>query len=79
MEKAEAPKPVPVTRLGGEVVAVDVAAGKLTIDQETVHKHGEMELSASKEAAKTLSDLKVGDLVNVWVRGKVATEIVKVD
>ena len=79
MEKGEAPKPVPVTRLGGEVVTVDAAAGRLTIDQETVHKHGKMELTASKEAAKTLPDLRAGDLVNVWVRGKVATEIVKVN
>ncbi len=67
-----------IVRMGGLVTAVDPKADTLTIHQETVHHDRVMDLRVSAKAAKDLSDLKPGDLVNVWVIGKKVTTLNRV-
>ncbi len=75
-EKKEAPKPV-TWRAGGVVDAVDVKAGILTIHQVTVHHDRTLKLKVSAKAAKELSGLKPGDLVDIWVTDQVVTVLTK--
>jgi Cu/Ag efflux protein CusF len=75
-EKKEAPKPV-TWRAGGVVESVDVQAKVLTIHQVTIHHDRTLKLKASGAAAKELSALKTGDLVNVWIRDQMITSLTK--
>ena len=75
--KKEAPKPVSY-RMGGSVAAVDVAAKKVTIKQDTVKKQRKVTLTVAKSAMKDLGGIKEGDAVNVWVTGKTLTKIIRV-
>jgi hypothetical protein len=76
--KKEAPAKPVVFRMGGEVTAVNAAAKTITIKQDAVKKHKKVVLSVSKKAAKDLSGVSVGDVVNVWVSGKAVTTLTKV-
>ena len=67
-----------IVRMGGLVTAVDPKADTLSIHQETVHHDRVMDLKVSEKAAKELSNLKTGDLVNVWVTGKTVTALNRV-
>ncbi len=67
-----------IRRMGGLVTAVDPKADTLSIHQETVHHDRVMELKVSEKAAKELSNLKPGDLVNIWVTGKTVMVLNKV-
>jgi len=58
-----------IQRVGGLVTAVDPKADTLSIHQETVHHDRVIQLKVNEKAAKELSHLKPGDLVNVWVTG----------
>ena len=75
-EKKEAPKPI-TWRAGGVVDAVDVKAGVLTIHQVTIHHDRTLKLKVSAGAAKGLSDLKPGDLVNLWITDQVVSVLTK--
>jgi hypothetical protein len=75
-EKKEAPKPM-TWRAGGVVDAVDVNAKVLTIRQVTIHHDRTLKLKVGGTAAKELSDLKPGDLVNVWITNQVVTVLTK--
>ena len=89
--KAEAPKPeaakpeeaqkekpkVVKYRMGGLVVALDSAARKITIKQDKVRGERKVTLTVNKKAAKNFGEIKIGDEVNVWVTGKVITELQK--
>ncbi len=74
--KKEPPKPV-TWRAGGVVDAVDAKAGVITIRQATIHHDWTLKLKVSARAAKGLSDLKPGDLVNVWITDQVVTSLTK--
>lgn len=77
--KKEAPaKPVKF-RMGGIITGIDAAAKKITIKQCKVKRERIFTLTMSKKVAKEISGLKVGDLVNVWVSGKIITVLKKVD
>lgn len=76
-KKEAPPKPV-VYRMGGVVVDINKAAHKITIKQDSVKKQRKLALAVSKKAAKNLEEIKVGDVVNVWVTDKTITNIVKV-
>jgi hypothetical protein len=79
-EKAQeqvSPKPH-IWRMGGLVATVDPQAKTLSVHQETVHHDGVVNLRVSKKVAKELSNIKAGDLVNVWVNGEVITALNKV-
>jgi hypothetical protein len=75
-EKKEPPKPM-TWRAGGVVDAVDVNAKFLTIRQVTIHHDRTLKLKVSGAAAKELSDLKPGDLVNLWITDQVVTVLTK--
>ncbi len=76
-EKQVSTKPE-IQRMGGLVTAVDPKADTLSIHQETVHHDRMMNLKVSEKAARGLSNLKPGDLVNVWVTGDTVTALNKV-
>ncbi len=76
-KKEAPPKPV-VYRMGGIVVAVDAAAKKITIKQDSVKQQRKVMLSVGKKAAKELAGINEGDAVNVWVTGRTITSISKV-
>jgi len=76
-KKEAPPKPV-MYRMGGVVVAVDAAALKITLKQDTVKKQRKVMLNVAKQAAKDLTGIHVGDAVNVWVSGKTVTNLSKV-
>jgi len=75
--KKEAPKVVKY-RIGGEVVALDAAARKITIKQDAVKKHKKITLTVGKKRAKDLAGISVGDVVNAWVTNKSITKITKI-
>jgi Cu/Ag efflux protein CusF len=75
--KSEASRVV-AFRAGGIVTAVDVAGRKITIDQDKVKQERKLTLAVSKQAAKHLAGIKVGDVVNVWVKGRTVTTLRKV-
>lgn len=78
-EVAKKEKPMVVKyRMGGLVIALDSAARKITIKQVKVRGERKVTLMVNKKAAKDLAGIKVGDEVNVWVTGKVITELQKV-
>lgn len=77
VKKEAPPKPV-MYRMGGIVVAVDLKANKLTVQQNAVKKQRKVTLAVSKKAAKILADLRAGDAVNVWVKGSQITELNKI-
>jgi Cu/Ag efflux protein CusF len=76
-KKEAPPKPV-VYRMGGTVVAVDAAAKKITIKQDSVKKQKKVTLSVGKKAAKDLAGINAGDAVDIWVTGNSVTGISKV-
>ncbi len=65
-------------RAGGLVTAVDPGAAKLSVHQETVRHDRVLTFKVSLEVAKQLSDVKVGDLVNIWVTNNTVTELDKI-
>ena len=67
-----------IWRMGGLVTAVDPQAKTLSIHQETVHHDWVQKLRVNGNITKELMHLKPGDLVNVWVNGRVITELNKV-
>jgi len=76
-KKEAPPKPV-VYRMGGQVTAVDAAAKKVTLAQNSVKQQKKVTLSVGKKAAQDLGGINVGDVVNVMVTGKTVTSIKKV-
>ncbi|HXZ35102.1 MAG TPA: hypothetical protein VEL68_03685 [Thermodesulfobacteriota bacterium] len=76
-KKEPPPKPV-VYRLGGQVTALDAAAKKITIAQNSVKQQKKVTLAVGKKAAQDLAGINVGDVVNVWVTGKSVTSIKKI-
>lgn len=65
-------------RMGGLVTAVDPQGKTLSIHQESVHHDWVLKLKLDEKEARELPGLKPGDLVNVWVNGKVITALNKV-
>ncbi len=75
--KKEAPAKPALDRMGGIVTALDQAGKTITLQQGSVHKERKVKLSLSKAAANALSGIKVGDAVNVWMKGKLVTSLQK--
>jgi hypothetical protein len=67
-----------IWRMGGLVTAVEPQAKTISVRQETVHHDRVMKLKVDEKVSKKLSNLKPGDLVNVWVNGKAVTALNKV-
>jgi Cu/Ag efflux protein CusF len=64
--------------MGGIVKGLDLAAKKITLEQNRVKKERKVALTVGKKAAKNLDGISVGDVVNVWVTGKTVTTLTKV-
>jgi len=60
------------------VKGLDLAAKKITLEQDRVKKERKVTLTVGKKAAKNLGGISVGDVVNVWVTGKTVTTLTKV-
>jgi Cu/Ag efflux protein CusF len=60
-------------RIGGIIKDISPATRKITIKQSQVKKERIFTYTMGKETAKELSNLKVGDAVNIWVKGKEVT------
>ena len=76
--KKETPAKSAEYRMGGIVTAIDVGRKKITIKQQRVKRERMVTLMMSEKTAKELSNIKVGDPVNVWVKGKRITALQKV-
>jgi Cu/Ag efflux protein CusF len=76
--KASSTKPQ-VRRAGGVVKEVDPKGRVLTIHQENVKHDWFIKLKVSESAAKELASLKPGDLVNIWIKGQMITDINKLN
>ncbi len=80
--KAEPKKPVSasplIRRMGGEVTAVDLKTGTLSIHQETVRHDRLMKMKVDKKIGSELKGIRPGDLVNVWIKGGKISELQKV-
>ena len=75
--KEPSPKPVQY-RMGGVVTAIDAAGKNITIKQDQVKRERIVTLKMGQRTAKELTNIKVGDAVNVWVSGKMITALEKV-
>ena len=78
MEEKQASAQSEIVRMGGLVTEVDLQSDTLSLHQATVHHDRVMKLKVSDKVAKELSNLKPGDLVNVWVIGTTVTTLNKV-
>ncbi len=67
-----------IWRMGGMVAAVNPKTKTLSIQQETVYHNRVLKLEVSGKMVKELESLKPGDLVDVWVHGRVITALNKV-
>ena len=65
-KKMAAPQPV-TWRAGGVVKAFDSKSKILFVHQVTLHHDRVMKLKVGKKAMKGISELKPGDLVNIWI------------
>jgi len=88
-EKAEpettnqsSPSSIPINsaeyRMGGIIVDIDPAAGKISIRQQKVKGERMVTLNLDKEGAEKISAFHKGDAVNVWVKGNIIIEIQKI-
>jgi Cu/Ag efflux protein CusF len=76
--KKEAPAKPAEYRMGGVITAIDVAAKKITIKQDQVRRERTVRLRIGNKASNEISNVQVGDAVNVWIRGNVITTLMKV-
>ena len=65
-------------RVGGVITNINAREKQITIKQHQVKRERTVTLVMSGKTAKDLSNLKVGDSVNVWVKGKRITALQKV-
>jgi Cu/Ag efflux protein CusF len=78
MAKKEASAEPMEYRVGGVITNISAEGKQITIKQHQVKRERIVTLMTSGKTAKDLSNLKVGDSVNVWVKGKRITALQKV-
>ena len=78
IEEKQASAEPEIMRMGGLVTEVDPQRGTLSVHQETIHHDRVMNLKVSEKVAKELSNLKPGDVVNLWVTGRTVTALNKI-
>ena len=76
-KKMASPKPM-TWRAGGVVNAFDPKAKTLAVHQVTLHHDRVLELQVGEKAMKGITELKPGDLVNIWITGQSITSLNKV-
>ena len=78
MREKQASAQPEIVRMGGLVTEVNPQRGTLSVHQETIHHNRVMNLKVSEKVAKELSNLKPGDVVNLWVTGRTVTALNKI-
>jgi starvation-inducible outer membrane lipoprotein len=80
--KQSSPSSAPVYsaeyRMGGIIIDIDPATGKISIQQQKVKQERTVTLSLDKEGTERVSAFRKGDAVNVWVKGNTVTKIEKI-
>jgi biopolymer transport protein ExbD len=80
--KQSSPPSVPVYsaeyRMGGIIIDIDPATGKISIQQQKVKQERTVTLNLDKEGTERVSAFRKGDAVNVWVQGNTVTKIEKI-
>ena len=64
-------------RMGGIIIDIDPATGKISIQQQKVKQERMVTLNLDKEGTERISAFRKGDAVNVWVKGNTVTKIEK--
>ena len=78
VKAAEPAKPIEY-RMGGIITAFDPAAKKITLTQRQVERERTVTLALGREVRSQMADLKAGEAVDVWVRGKAIARLNEVD
>jgi Cu/Ag efflux protein CusF len=65
-------------RFGGIITAIDASAKRITIEQRQVKRERTVTLAVGKKAVQELPKLKIGEAVNVWVKGGTITRLEEV-
>jgi len=65
-------------RMGGIIIAIDLARDKVLIQQYKVNEERIISLELDKEISGEISNLRKGDAVNIWVKGNIVTKIEKI-
>ena len=80
--KQSSPSSVPVYsaeyRMGGIIIDIDPARGRISIRQQKVKRERIVTLNLDKERNEKISAFRKGDAVNVWVKGNTISEIQKI-
>jgi len=76
-QKMAAPKPM-IWRAGGVVNAFDPKTKTLAVHQVNLHHDRVLKLKVGEKAMKGISELKPGDLVNIWITDRMVTALDKV-
>jgi len=76
-QKMAAPKPM-IWRAGGVVNAFDPKTKTLAVHQVNLHHDRVLKLKVGEKAMKGISELKPGDLVNIWITDRMVTALNKV-
>ncbi|MCX5919500.1 MAG: hypothetical protein NTX30_22860 [Deltaproteobacteria bacterium] len=72
-----APKPM-IWRAGGVVNAFDPKTKTLAVHQVNLHHDRVLTLKVGEKEMKGISELKPGDLVNIWITDRMVTALNKV-
>lgn len=67
-----------ISRIGGVITAVDPKTKTLSVHQETVYHNRTWHLEVTGKMTNELTNLKPGNLVNIWLAGKTVTALQKV-
>jgi hypothetical protein len=65
-------------RMGGIIIDIDPATGKISIQQQKVKGERTVTLNLGKEGIEKTSAFRKGDAVNVWVMGNTIIKIEKI-
>ena len=65
-------------RMGGIIIAIDLARYKVLIQQYKVNEERIITLNLDKEVTGKISAFRKGDAVNIWVKGNIVTKIEKI-
>ena len=80
--KQSSPPSLPVYsaeyRMGGIIIDIDPATGKISIQQQKVRQERTVTLNLDKEGTERVSAFRKGDAVNVWVKGNTVTKMEKI-
>ena len=65
-------------RMGGIITDIDPTTGKISILQRKISRDNAVTLNLGKEGNDKVSAFRIGDAVNVWVKGKTITKIERI-